>query len=155
MQDAEGRDGSAGFLGAAGAALPDAGVAERTDEELQAIIARWFGTLSSIVIPLTMLGSTRLRGMSNVTPTDKSAGPVHGWSIATLVRQATIPVSNRHTESMTTVAISSLTAATLPSRASDENDPAFEHARQDTSTNKIIWHRASKERTQFVSNVVD
>jgi len=93
--------------------------------------------------------------MSNVTPTDKSAGPVHGWSIATLVRQATIPVSNRHTESMTTVAISSLTAATLPSRASDENDQAFEHARKDTSTNKIIWHRASKERTQFVSNVVD
>ena len=94
----------------------DAGASESADEELQATIARWFGTLSSIVIPLTMLDSTRLRGMSNVTPTDQSAGPVHGWSISTLVRQATIGVSDRDTETIKRVAISSLTASTLPSR---------------------------------------
>ena len=129
MREAEGRD---------------AGAAESADEELQATIARWFGTLSSIVIPLTMLDSTRLRGMSNVTPTDQSAGPVHGWSISTLVRQATIGVSDRDTETIKRVAISSLTASTLPSRPSDQNDKAFDDAKQDTSTARTIWHRASK-----------
>jgi len=82
--------------------------------------------------------------MSNVIPTDQSAGPVHGWSISTLVRQAKIGVSDRDTGAIRRVSISSLTASTLPSRASDQNDKAFDDAKQDTSTVKSIWHRSSE-----------
>ena len=86
----------------------EAGAAERADEEPQAAMAEWPGTHSSNEIPLTMLCSTRLRGMSNVIPTRPTRGPVHGWSISNLVRQADIDVSERETGAMRKVSLSSL-----------------------------------------------
>ena len=122
----------------------EAGEAERADEEFLAAIAEWSGTPSSNKILLTMLASTRLRNMSNVIPKDQTAGPVHGWSICTLVEQAETTVSDRETGAMRKVSISSLTASTLPSRTSDQNDQAFDDAKQEMSIAKSGWHRASK-----------
>ena len=122
----------------------EAVAAERAEEKFQAAIAEWSGTPSSNKILLTMLGSTRLRSMSNVIPKDQTAGPVHGWSICTLVEQAETTVSDRETGAMRKVYISSLTASTLPSRASDQNDKAFDDAKQEMSAANSSWHRASK-----------
>jgi hypothetical protein len=122
----------------------EAGEAERADEEFQAALAEWSGTLSSNKILLTMLASTRLRSMSNVIPKDQTAGPVHGWSICTLVEQAETTVSDRETGAIRKVSISSLTASTLPSRTSDQNDKAFDDAKQEMSIAKSRWHRESK-----------
>ena len=122
----------------------EAGEAERADEEFLAAIAEWSGTPSSNKILLTMLASTRLRSMSNVIPKDQTAGPVHGWSICTLVQQAETTVSDRETGAIRKVSISSLTASTLPSRTSVQNDKAFHDAKQEMSIDKSRWHRASK-----------
>ena len=107
-------------------------------------MAEWPGTHSSNEIPLTMLCSTRLRGMSNVIPTRPTRGPVHGWSISNLVRQADIDVSERETGAMRKVSISSLSASTLPSRDSNQNGKPVDDAKQEKRIAKSTWHKASE-----------